>query len=95
MIDFSGKIVTVTGGTGSFGSTMVRKLLELNTGEIRVFSRDEAKQDAMRHELDDPRVRFYIGDVRSLDSTENVMKGTNYLFHAAAMKQVPSAEFFP
>jgi UDP-glucose 4-epimerase len=88
-------VVTITGGTGSFGSTMVRKLLKGNVGEIRVFSRDENKQDNMRSELRDERLRFFLGDVRDEKSVRNVVKGSDYIFHAAALKQVPSGEFFP
>lgn len=87
--------VLITGGTGSFGSTMARHLLENDVAEVRIFSRDEAKQDAMRHELNDSRVRFYIGDVRDPLSVQSATKGSDLLFHAAALKQVPSAEFFP
>jgi UDP-N-acetylglucosamine 4,6-dehydratase len=87
--------VTITGGTGSFGSTMARHLLANGVGELRIFSRDEAKQDAMRHALGDERVRFYIGDVRDALSVKAAVKGSDLVFHAAALKQVPSAEFFP
>ena len=90
-----GSIVTITGGTGSFGSTMTRHLLTQDVAEIRVFSRDESKQDAMRHAIQDSRVRFYIGDVRDEKSVNQVIKGTDLVFHAAALKQVPSGEFFP
>lgn len=90
-----GSVVTITGGTGSFGSTMARHLLSRDVAEIRIFSRDEAKQDAMRHAVGDPRVRFYLGDTRDPDSVERVVRGSDLIFHAAALKQVPSAEFFP
>ena len=88
-------VVTITGGTGSFGSTMVKDLIKQDVAEIRIFSRDENKQDSMRNSIKDERVRFFIGDVRDGSSVENVMKGTEYVFHAAALKQVPSCEFFP
>lgn len=90
-----GSVVTITGGTGSFGSTMARYLLSRDVAEIRIFSRDEAKQDAMRHAVGDSRVRFFLGDTRDQDSIERVVRGTDLVFHAAALKQVPSAEFFP
>lgn len=88
-------VVTITGGTGSFGSNMAKHLLTRDVSEIRIFSRDEAKQDAMRHQISDSRLRFYIGDTRDPESVEKVTKGTDLIFHAAALKQVPSAEFFP
>ena len=87
--------VLVTGGTGSFGSTMVRRLLQTDIGEVRVLSRDEAKQDALRRELGDGRVRFHVGDVRDYRSVEDAVVGVRHIFHAAALKQVPSCEFFP
>jgi len=91
----SGSTVVITGGTGSFGSTMAKHLLGRDVGEIRIFSRDEAKQDAMRHSINDSRVRFFIGDTRDADSVNGVVHGADLIFHAAALKQVPSAEFFP
>jgi UDP-N-acetylglucosamine 4,6-dehydratase/5-epimerase len=91
----AGTVVSVTGGTGSFGSTMVRHLLKEDVSEIRIFSRDENKQDSMRNEIKDDRLRFYIGDVRDRASVDEVLRGTDYIFHAAALKQVPSCEFFP
>lgn len=87
--------VLVTGGTGSFGSTMVRRLLDGDVRQVRVLSRDELKQHEMRNALSDPRVRFYIGDVRDYDSVERATRGVDFVFHAAALKQVPSCEFFP
>lgn len=90
-----GSRILVTGGTGSFGHTVARKLLEQNVGEIRILSRDEAKQDLMRHEINDSRLRFYVGDVRDYDSVERATRDVDFVFHAAALKQVPSCEFFP
>ena len=96
-----GKKLVITGGTGSFGSTVLKHFLQRNIEEIRIFSRDEKKQDMMRHVLqaDYPdyagKVQFYIGDVRNLDSVREVMYGADYVFHAAALKEVPSCEFFP
>lgn len=90
-----GSKITITGGTGSFGATMARHLLGRGVAEVRVFSRDEAKQDAMRHELKDERLRFFIGDTRDSTSLKSAIQGSDHVFHAAALKQVPSAEFFP
>jgi UDP-N-acetylglucosamine 4,6-dehydratase len=87
--------VLVTGGTGSFGSTMVRRLLQTDIDEIRILSRDEAKQDHLRRELADGRVKFHVGDVRDSRSVEDAVNGVRHIFHAAALKQVPSCEFFP
>ena len=95
MSDFNGATVTITGGTGSFGMTMVTHLLDEGVGAIHVLSRDEAKQDEMRQTLADSRVKFFIGDVRDRHSVDNAMADTDYVFHAAALKQVPSCEFFP
>ena len=88
-------VIAITGGTGSFGSTMVKHLLGEGVAEIRVFSRDETKQDLMRNEFRDERIRFIIGDVREQSSVDLAIKGADYVFHAAALKQVPSCEFFP
>lgn len=92
---YEGARILVTGGTGSFGHTVAKKLLEKDVAEIRVFSRDEAKQDLMRHEINDGRVRFYVGDIRDFDSIDRASRDVDYIFHAAALKQVPSCEFFP
>ena len=98
---FKDKTLLITGGTGSFGSTVLRRFIETDIKEIRVFSRDEKKQDDLRHELQVnypnayEKVKFYIGDVRSLQSCGSVMHDVDYIFHAAALKQVPSCEFFP
>src|SRR5450759_1565252 len=94
-LDVSRKTVLVTGGTGSFGSTIVRHLLAKNVSEVRILSRDEAKQDDMRRSLSDARSRFYLGDVRDYSSVADAMRGVDLVFHAAALKQVPSCEFFP
>jgi UDP-glucose 4-epimerase len=93
-IDTSG-VVLVTGGTGSFGSTVVRQLLADGAEQVRVLSRDELKQHELRTALDDARVRFYLGDVRNRESVDRAMRGVDLVFHAAALKQVPSCEFFP
>ncbi|MEV1154543.1 polysaccharide biosynthesis protein [Micromonospora chokoriensis] len=91
----SGRRVLITGGTGSFGQTMVRRLLDRGVDEVRVLSRDEAKQDTMRRALGDQRVRYYVSDVRDFDAVLRAMRGVDFVFHAAALKQVPSCEFFP
>ncbi|WP_043498928.1 polysaccharide biosynthesis protein [Georgenia sp. SUBG003] len=95
MTSVQGATVAITGGTGSFGSTMVRDLLRKDVGKVHVFSRDEAKQDSMRRAIDDDRVRYFLGDVRDADSVERALVGADFVFHAAALKQVPSCEFFP
>ena len=98
---FKGKTLVITGGTGSFGSTVLKRFLTSEIGEIRIFSRDEKKQDWMRHVLQAQyptyagKVKFFIGDVRNVDSVRDAMFGANYVFHAAALKEVPSCEFFP
>lgn len=89
------KTVLITGGTGSFGKTMLRELLRQNVNEVRILSRDEEKQDALRNQLKDGRVRYYIGDIRDRSSVERAVTGVDAIFHAAALKQVPSCEFFP
>lgn len=91
----SNETVLITGGTGSFGSTVTRQLLARDVGEVRILSRDEAKQDDLRRWLDDKRARFYVGDVRDPASVADAMSGVDSVFHAAALKQVPSCEFFP
>lgn len=95
VVDYTGRTILITGGTGSFGGTMVRHLLETGVEAIRIFSRDEAKQHYMRVEFDDPRLQFYIGDVRDERSVRAAVDGCDLVFHAAALKQVPSCEFFP
>lgn len=93
--NLSGATVLITGGTGSFGHTVTKRLLERDVAEIRILSRDEAKQDLMRYELSDSRLRFYLGDVRDYNSVERATRDVDFVFHAAALKQVPSCEFFP
>lgn len=92
---FKGKTLLITGGTGSFGNAVLKRFLDTDIGEIRIFSRDEKKQDDMRHFYNNDKIRFYIGDVRDVNSIKNAMFGVDYVFHAAALKQVPSCEFFP
>ena len=101
MSQFNGKTLMITGGTGSFGYAVLNRFLTSDIGEIRIFSRDEKKQDDMRHEYQvkypefAEKIKFYIGDVRNIDSIRPAMVGVDYIFHAAALKQVPSCEFFP
>ena len=92
---FTNKTLFISGGTGTFGNAVLRRFLETDIGEIRVFSRDEKKQDDMRKLYDHPKLRFYIGDVRNSTSLLDAMRGVDFVFHAAALKQVPSCEFFP
>lgn len=92
---FTNKTLLITGGTGSFGNAVLKRFLDTDIKEIRIFSRDEKKQDDMRHALQNSKVKFYIGDVRDKRSIDNAMIGVDYVFHAAALKQVPSCEFFP
>jgi UDP-glucose 4-epimerase len=92
---FSGKILLITGGTGSFGNTVLKRFLSTDIAEIRIFSRDEKKQDDMRKRYNDPKLKFYIGDVRDYQAVLNTVRGVDYIYHAAALKQVPSCEFHP
>ena len=98
---FKDKVLMITGGTGSFGNAVLNRFLDTDIKEIRIFSRDELKQDNMRHKYQainpkmSEKLKFYIGDVRDIDSVRNAMHGVDYIFHAAALKQVPSCEFFP
>jgi len=92
---FANKVLLITGGTGSFGNAVLKRFLDTDIKEIRIFSRDEKKQDDMRHALQNSKVKFYIGDVRNKRSVDNAMHGVDFIFHAAALKQVPSCEFFP
>src|SRR5690554_6171691 len=95
MSEFTNKTLLITGGTGSFGNAVLDRFLDTDIGEIRIFSRDEKKQDDMRHRIQNAKVKFYIGDVRDKRSVDTAMRGVDYVFHAAALKQVPSCEFFP
>ncbi|KJZ35949.1 MULTISPECIES: polysaccharide biosynthesis protein [Pseudomonas] len=92
---FDNKVLMITGGTGSFGNAVLNRFLKTDVKEIRIFSRDEKKQEDMRIALNNPKLKFYIGDVRDYDSIRDAMKGVDYVFHAAALKQVPSCEFYP
>jgi len=92
---FKNKTLLITGGTGSFGNAVLRRFLNSDVAQIRIFSRDEKKQDDMRHEYRDAKLKFYIGDVRNIDSVQEAADGADFIFHAAALKQVPSCEFYP
>lgn len=92
---FNGKVLLITGGTGSFGNAILRRFLDSELSEIRILSRDEKKQDDMRKKYDHPKIKFYIGDVRDYQSVLNAVRGADFVFHAAALKQVPSCEFHP
>ena len=92
---FKNKILLITGGTGSFGNAVLRRFLDSDIAEIRIFSRDEKKQDDMRKRYNNPKLKFYLGDGRDVDSVRTSMRGVDYVFHAAALKQVPSCEFYP
>ena len=92
---FDGKTLMITGGTGSFGNTVLNRFLNTQVKEIIIFSRDEKKQEDMRISLNHPKVKFYIGDVRNYETVHQAMSGVDYVFHAAALKQVPSCEFYP
>src|SRR5512133_2485488 len=94
-MDFNGKCLLITGGTGSFGNAVLKRFLGTDIKEIRIFSRDEKKQDDMRQYYNNPKIKYYIGDVRNYESINSAMKGGDYVFQAAALKQVPSCEFFP
>ena len=95
MINFDGQVLLITGGTGSFGNAVLKRFLESDLQEIRIFSRDEKKQDDMRKRFSNSKLKFHIGDVRDMRSVESAMRGVDFVFHAAALKQVPSCEFYP
>ena len=92
---FKNKVLMITGGTGSFGNAVLKRFIDSDVSEIRIFSRDELKQENMRISLNNDKLKFYIGDVRNYDSIYEAMNGVDYVFHAAALKQVPSCEFYP
>ena len=92
---FENKILLITGGTGSFGNAVLKRFIDSDLSEIRIFSRDEKKQEDMRLAFSNSKVKFFIGDVRNYESVYEVMNGVNFVFHAAALKQVPSCEFYP
>src|ERR1039457_6861303 len=92
---FKGKTLLITGGTGSFGNAVLKRFLNTDVNEIRIFSRDEKKQDDMRNYYKNDKIKYFIGDVRNLSSVKSAMYGVDYVFNAAALKQVPSCEFFP
>ena len=94
MKEFTNKTLLITGGTGSFGNAVMKRFLETDIKEIRIFSRDEKKQEDMRRSYKNPKIKFYIGDVRQEGSLNDAMVGVDFVFHAAALKQVPSCEFF-
>lgn len=95
MIDFKDKVLMITGGTGSFGNAVLERILDTDVKEVRIFSRDEKKQDDMRHMYNNSKLKFHIGDVRDINTIRPAVQGVDYIFHAAALKQVPSCEFFP
>ena len=92
---FKNKVLLISGGTGSFGSAVLKRFLNTDIKEIRIFSRDELKQDDMRKYYNNDKLKFYLGDVREKSSIDDAMRGVDYVFHAAALKQVPSCEFYP